>query len=149
MRSFLRVVPVLAVIVLIPACSKQDIPTATVLEAEMLDEDVASIEVEPTDTPIFLAWEEPPRPTKRVMPEYPKEALQDGTEGKVILNIVVDEKGVVLEVSVVTANPPGVFDDSAITAMKQWEFEPAESRGQPIKVRLAYPIEFTLTERER
>lgn len=97
------------------------------------------------ESPIFLAWEEPPEPTKRVQPEYPSMAVKAGVEGKVILNIVVDERGDVLEATVVTANPPGIFEDAAIAAMLQWKFKPAKQRDLPIKVRLAYPINFTLT----
>lgn len=149
MKSIRGLFLIAGAILLVTACSKQQVPTATVLEAEALDESVATIEVDVDETPIFLAWEEPPRQTKRVMPKYPDEALQDGTEGRVILNIVVDEKGVVLDASVVTANPPGVFDKAAIEAMKQWVFEPAEQAGVPIKVRLAYPIQFTLAEKKR
>ncbi len=72
-------------------------------------------------------------------------AVKAGVEGKVTLNIVVDERGNVLEATVVIANPPGIFEDAAIAAMLQWKFKPAMQRDLPIKVRLAYPIEFRLT----
>lgn len=134
--------------VMIAACSKQQVPTATVLEAEALDDEMATATVDTTATPVFLAWEDPPKAIKRVMPQYPKEALQDGVEGRVILNIVVDENGVVQDATVVTADPPGIFDQAAIDAMKQWAFEPARQAGQAIKVRLAYPIQFTLEAKE-
>lgn len=147
MKSIPRLLLIASGMILVTACSKQQIPTATVLEAEMLDESFASIDS--GKTPIFLAWEKAPKVVKRVMPEYPEEAIQDGAEGSVLLNIVVDEKGVVLEAIVISANPPGIFDEAAISAMKQWVFEPAEQAGIPIKVRLGYPIKFTLAERER
>ncbi|MFC1545262.1 energy transducer TonB, partial [Gemmatimonadota bacterium] len=76
---------------------------------------------------------------------YPPMAVKAQVEGKVILMIVVDERGDVLEATVVTASPPGIFEDAAIAAMLQWKFNPAKQRDLPIKVRLAYPIEFTLT----
>ncbi len=97
------------------------------------------------ESPVFLAWEEPPEAIKRVTPEYPPMAVKAGVEGKVILMIVVDERGDVLEATIVTASPPGIFEDAAIAAMLQWKFNPAKQRDQAIKVRLAYPIEFTLT----
>ena len=52
-------------------------------------------------------------------------------------------------VKVITADPPGVFDEAAIEAMNQWVFEPAEQAGVPIKVRLAYPIVFSLAEKKQ
>ncbi len=98
------------------------------------------------ESPIFLSWEEGPVAIKRVTPIYPPMAVKAGVEGKVILNIVVDEKGNVLEATIVMASPPGIFEDAAITAMLQWKFKPAMQRDQPIKVRLGYPIEFVLTD---
>lgn len=98
------------------------------------------------ESPIFLAWEEPPEPIKRVQPDYPQMAVKAGVEGRVILNIVVDERGDVLEATVVTASPPGIFEDAAIAAMMQWKFKPAKQRDLAIKVRLAYPIVFSLTD---
>lgn len=98
------------------------------------------------ESPIFLSWEEGPEAIKRVKPVYPPMAVKAGVEGKVILNIVVDEKGDVLEATIVMASPPGIFEDAAIAAMLQWKFKPAMQRDQPIKVRLGYPIEFVLTD---
>jgi protein TonB len=62
----------------------------------------------------------------------------------VLLQIVIDEEGNVLEADVVFASPAGIFEDAARKAILQWKFKPARQRDKPIKVRMAWPMEFTL-----
>jgi protein TonB len=77
------------------------------------------------------------KPTKRVEPQYPIEAVRSGTQGFVELEYTVDASGKVTNVSVVNARPARTFEKAAVTAVKQWQFAPGGGRG---KVRL----EFTL-----
>jgi TonB family protein len=100
----------------------------------------------PGETPIFMAWEDAPEliPVTQVRPEYPAIALKAGLEGKVILQIVIDEEGNVIQADVILAQPPGVFEDAAIKAIRQWKFKPAKQRDKAIKVRMAWPVEFRL-----
>lgn len=97
------------------------------------------------ESPIFLAWEEAPEVIRKPPPEYPEIAKKAGVEGTVILQIVIDEKGDVLEAEVVVANPPGIFEDAALEAIYKWKFKPARQRDNPIKVRMAQRIIFQLT----
>jgi protein TonB len=98
------------------------------------------------ESPIFMAWEEAPELIRstQVKPEYPPIARKAGVEGKVLLQIVIDEEGNVLQADVVFAQPSGIFEDSAIKAIMQWKFKPAKQRDKAIKVRMAWPMEFTL-----
>ena len=98
------------------------------------------------ESPIFLAWEEAPQLIKMVKPSYPEIARKAGVEGKVILQIVVDERGNVLEAQVIVAQPPGIFEDAAIEAIMQWKFKPAKQRDKPIKVRMGQTMDFTLKD---
>ncbi len=101
------------------------------------------------DSPIFMAWEEAPELIRstQVIPEYPPIARKAGVEGKVILQIVIDEQGNVLTADVVFAQPSGIFEEAAIKAIMQWKFKPAKQRDKPIKVRMAWPMEFSLKAR--
>jgi protein TonB len=101
------------------------------------------------DSPIFMAWEEAPELIRstQVKPEYPPIARKAGVEGKVILQIVIDEQGNVLTADVVFSQPSGIFEEAAIKAIMQWKFKPAKQRDKPIKVRMAWPMEFSLKER--
>jgi protein TonB len=98
------------------------------------------------ESPVFMSWEEAPELIRstQVKPEYPPIARKAGVEGKVTLLIVIDEEGNVLEADVVFASPAGIFEDAARKAILQWKFKPARQRDKPIKVRMAWPMEFTL-----
>lgn len=75
----------------------------------------------------------PPRPTSRTPPRYPPRARADGVEGHVVLSLLVDASGRVEKVQVLESSPPGVFDDAALDAVRQWRFEPATYQGAPVK----------------
>src|SRR4029453_709051 len=84
----------------------------------------------------------PPKRTKFVAPAYPPEAQAAGLRGIVILELIVNVQGKVETVNVVRSVPP--FDDAAIAAVKQWEYEITKVDGQPVRVRLTVPITFAL-----
>jgi len=77
------------------------------------------------------------RPPKRASanedPEYPTLARQAGIEGTVVVKITVDERGRVMHASILQSTAQGIFDDAALTAVKQWVFEPAEQSGNKVK----------------
>lgn len=83
-----------------------------------------------------------PRRTKFVAPAYPAEAQMRGLRGIVIIEIVVDELGRVASADVIRSVPP--FDDAALSAARQWEYEPTLVGGRPVRVRVTVPITFAL-----
>ncbi len=85
---------------------------------------------------------ESPKRTKLVKPEYPPEALAAGARGIVILEIVIDTQGRVASVEVVRSVPP--FDEAAVAAVRQWEYEVTRVDGRPVPVRLTVPLTFAL-----
>ena len=62
-----------------------------------------------------------PKKSRYVQPEYPAEAIQKGLRGIVILELVIDAAGKVASAEVVRSVPP--FDDAALKAARQWEYE--------------------------
>lgn len=97
-------------------------------------------------SPTFLAWEVAAEVIEpKVQPIYPDIAQKAGVEGMVVLQIVVDEKGNVLDAVVVLASPAGIFEDAALEAIYKWKFTPAMQRDNPIKVKMAQRIIFQLT----
>jgi TonB family protein len=96
------------------------------------------------EDPISIKWDTPPRPILTAIAAYPELARKAGIEGRVILMLLVDENGSVVEAEVVKAEPPGIFDDAALMAIRNWRFEPAMKDGKPIKVRMEQPMEFAL-----
>ncbi|WP_166636898.1 energy transducer TonB [Cognatilysobacter terrigena] len=76
-------------------------------------------------------------PIKRVEPAYPPEAARAGTTGYVDVEFEVDPAGKVASVSVVSAKPTRTFEQSAVKAVKQWQFAPGGGKG---KVRLSFSL---------
>ena len=99
------------------------------------------------ETPIFYAFEQAPELIKRVEPRYPDIARRAGVEGVVTLQIVVDEEGNVIDAQVIVANPPNIFEQSALDAIIQWKFKPALQRERPVKVSIGQRVEFVLRAR--
>lgn len=94
-------------------------------------------EPEPPPPPPPPPKEEPPPPdlpppdkkappVKKVTPHYPKDALSQGTEGKVRVRLTVSPAGKVLKTQVIESNPPGIFDYAAETALKKYIFPPGD-----------------------
>ena len=83
-----------------------------------------------------------PRPIERVMPVYPKQALNDRVRGVVVLSVLVSESGQPIEVTVKTAARKDLTD-AAIAAAKQWRFEPARRKGVAVKgyAEIQFPFE--------
>jgi len=85
-----------------------------------------------------------PRPRTRVAPEFPARARAQGVTGSVTLFFVVDVDGSVQDVYVVESIPEDVFDQAAIDAVRQWEFEPGLHEGMPVAVRVRQTLTFSL-----
>lgn len=61
-------------------------------------------------------------PVHREAPVYPKTAAENNVNGWVQLQFDIDRDGTVNKVSVIESSPDGVFDDSAIQALKKWRY---------------------------
>ena len=88
--------------------------------------------------------DEPPRPQRTVSPDYPSRARKKGTTGLVRLSLLVGVDGRVRDVRVLESSPPGVFDEAAIAAVRNWTYSPATYEGQPVATRVTQPIDFRL-----
>lgn len=81
---------------------------------------------------------------------YPGQAKAEGIEGQVEIAYGVTVDGRVVGAHVVAAEPAGVFDDAALTAVRQWRFNAPVRDGvaQPVE-RLTSTIRFRLSGSER
>lgn len=102
--------------------------------------------VPPTGSPAFALGQVDtvPRVLSRTKPEYPAEARRKGRTGTVLLGFVVEADGSVSRVRVVEADPPGVFDQHAIRAVRQWTFRPGQRGGSAVATRVRLPVHFRL-----
>jgi len=83
-------------------------------------------------------------PVRRTNAVYPPAARKRGQEGFVVLNFLVQADGSVSGVRVLQSDPPGLFDQAAIEAVSQWQFNPAEYQGAPVSARVKQRMTFKL-----
>ena len=88
----------------------------------------------------------PPRAVEVPTATYPPQALEDGLEADVLLELDVAADGLVTAVSVVTPVGHG-FDEAAVAAVRGMGFEPATVDGEPTAVRIRYTYRFTIEEK--
>lgn len=87
-----------------------------------------------------------PLPQGRCAGKYTDAARAAGTEGVVVLDVVVDETGRTRDISVVSGLDHGLTD-AAIAALRACRFSPGERAGQPVAVRVrGFKIRFLLGE---
>lgn len=67
----------------------------------------------------------------RMDPVYPANLLDQRLAGSVTLSFDVNPHGAVQNPKVVSATPPGAFDAAALTAVRQWYFEPLQEQKDP------------------
>jgi TonB family protein len=73
----------------------------------------------------------PAAPLDRPLPEYP--AAAKAIEGAVKLRFRIALDGRVTDVSIVEANPPGMFDQAALDAVRQWFYQPRTEDGKTVE----------------
>jgi protein TonB len=101
------------------------------------------------DTNVYSAKEVDVHPLamQPIQPLYPDEAAQANVSGSVVLVLLLDEGGAVQEISVEEADPPGVFDASALAAFRNARFSPAQRNGRVVKSRMRIKVMYELPEK--
>jgi TonB family protein len=78
----------------------------------------------------------------QVTPEYPEQARRAKVQGTVVLEILVNEQGVVTQVRPVSG--PAALSLAATEAVRWWRYEPYVLNGRPAAVETAVALEFRL-----
>jgi TonB family protein len=78
--------------------------------------------------------------------EYPEAAKQAGIEGRVFVQFIVDENGDVVNPKV-TRGVHEALDRAALDAVKGLSFEPGKQQGEAVKVKMALPVTFKLSDK--
>jgi len=103
----------------------------------------AAHQTQATNEVMMLGDAGSPRFIHRELPVYPFLARKLGKEGKVLLRLVLDEKGKLQTIDTVETSGFG-FADAASTAIRKSTFEPAISNGVAVSSRVLVPIRFVL-----
>ncbi len=89
-------------------------------------------------------YDRPPMPLNEIVPAFPEEAFGRYLGGQVEVEVWVDRDGAITQVHVVSSRPEGVFDASALRAVREFRFAPAVYRGKAVGGILRATIEYAL-----
>jgi protein TonB len=104
------------------------------------------------ESPVFVAYDEPPEIIGGMEAllsslEYPELARRAGIEGNVVIGVLIDEKGKLLNAKVLKPHGAEVgLEDAAIKALRKMKWKPAYQRDKPIKVWVSIPVRFKLRD---
>jgi len=82
--------------------------------------------------------------TRYVAPKFPPAASQRGIDGWVDLQFLVNTDGSVGELTIVGAQPVGVFEQAALDAVRHWRYQPLMRDGQPATQRARVRLRFAM-----
>lgn len=101
-------------------------------------------ELSPND---FILLEKEPAPINlnelKRMIGYPKEALEKEIEGKVIIRMMIDEKGNYVK-HIIIKDPNPILTNAVSSKISALRFTPGIQKGKPIRVWVTIPFEFKL-----
>src|SRR4051794_12345164 len=83
----------------------------------------------------------PPRLVRKVEPKYCNAARADHVQGTVVLQLIVDERGRPIEITVLSPLGFGL-DERAVAAVDKWEFVPARKADRPVRVLAHVEVNF-------
>jgi periplasmic protein TonB len=82
-----------------------------------------------------------PQIRTHVMPEYPTD-LPSGVNGRVVLELYLSPRGTVDRLQVLRAEPPGRFEQSAVTAFSGARFTPGMRKNKAVHSRLRIEVTY-------
>ena len=77
-----------------------------------------------------------------VAPKYAEAAEKQGVRGKVHVHFYIDEKGAV-RMPAVDASAQPYLSDIAVTAVREWKFEPPTRHGKPVLIAATQEFDFS------
>lgn len=75
--------------------------------------------------------------------KYPRQARQIGTEGKVLVEFIINRSGEPSDLKVIRGIGAGC-DEEAMRVLALTKWEPGKQRGKPVRVKMIMPIYFKL-----
>jgi protein TonB len=119
----------------VPGRFSEPLTTATVLPTAQMKETFSETPGITIARPLYK--QNPP-------PHYPQMARRMGYEGLVMLKVLVDVKGQVENLELLSSSGYAVLDKAAIASVKKWMFEPGTEGGKKKKMWVKIPIRFEL-----
>jgi TonB family protein len=119
--------------------SNREVPTHDGLlrfsdDGSLLDALGGPLPADPTITP--------PKIRRQVIPDYPDGALAFGVRGAFIIEMKLDQKGVLSAPRIVKALPAPTLTYVVVDALRKWKIDPARRNGQPIDAILTLTVQY-------
>ncbi len=95
--------------------------------------------------PVYYAAREldvQPHALEPIQPIYPANALDRGLSGTVLVELHLETDGEVSNVKVLSADPPGYFEQSALAAFKHARFSVAIRHGEPVRCKIIVKVKY-------
>lgn len=83
---------------------------------------------------------------KNPAPIYPEFAREQGWEGTVILNVLVNKQGIAAQISVEQSSGYKLLDQAAVKTVRNWKFLPTRVGQLSFDSWVKIPVRFLLTE---
>jgi len=77
-----------------------------------------------------------------ITPQYPATAMQTKQGGRVVLRLLINDRGGLDDISVLEAEPAGVFNDSALEAFRSARFVPGKLEGLDVRTQLDLELSY-------
>jgi len=77
-------------------------------------------------------------------PVYPDSAQQQGVQAAVLIQAIIDKNGNVLNPRVISSDTPADLAESALAAVRTWQYEPTRLNGEPVEVITTITVNFQL-----
>ncbi|MGE4290732.1 MAG: energy transducer TonB [Desulfovibrio sp.] len=128
-----------------PAPIQEQAPLALAAQPPLLSAEAAPA-ADPAPRSAFEMDEVDSMPSIRhsPAPEYPRSARRRRIQGTVLLRFLVERDGSVAQIQVLEADPPGVFEESALKAVQQWRFSPGVRHGETVRTWVRLPVRFRM-----
>jgi protein TonB len=116
----------------VAACSEDSAPLAPALACTQNVVPLSELDIEPVVS-------------QRIQPIYPYQARQINWTGDATASLVVNSGGTVCEVSIVATSGRQDVDESVLSALSQWIYEPGMLDGVARRTKVEFTVEFRLS----
>ena len=103
-----------------------------------------AVEAKAKELGLVLDYDEPPKLLKALPPKYPDEAFRKRRNGSVLVMLVIDASGQVLDAEVLESSDG--FQAAALECVRSWRFAPASKAGQSVGTVVTAPVTFKVFE---
>lgn len=87
-------------------------------------------------------FDQPPRPTTRFDPRYPRNLLKQKKGGRVLVLMTIDERGTVTDAKIKESSGHRELDQAAVSAALRWKFKPGIKGGRKAVSTAVQPFTF-------